>query len=59
MYKTFDFKCSCGKTERDKMVKNGEVVTCSCGKEMDKMISAPRIGGMANLGRSGSTKLPD
>lgn len=60
MYKTRDFKCpECLTEKKDEFVKDDEVITCACGTTMIKTICAPNVGGMDNLGRSGSTKLPD
>lgn len=50
---TFDYKCDCGKTKMNHIVKKyDDVVKCECGKEMKKGIAVPNIGGMDNLGRS-------
>ena len=49
----FDYKCSCGKTQDNKIVKSyKDVIICECQKEMVKLISAPSLGGMNNLGQS-------
>lgn len=51
----FDYICKCGKEKKDELVKkHDQVVTCECGKEMDKKISAPWVGGMDAYGRSGN-----
>ena len=57
-YKTNDYQCTCGAVKKDEMVKNDEVVTCDCGKEMTKCVSAPNLGGMDSQGSSGNGILP-
>lgn len=60
MLRCNDYKCpDCKALKKDEYTKKGDVVTCKCGSKMDKCVSAPNIGGMDNLGRSGSSKLPD
>lgn len=51
---TYDYKCQCAKeTKENYLILNSkEVVNCSCGKEMIKQVSAPRLGNMDKLGRS-------
>lgn len=49
----FDYKCSCGLTKENKLVKHyKEVVYCDCSKEMIKVISSANLCGMNSLGQS-------
>jgi putative FmdB family regulatory protein len=54
----YDFFCNCGECKLDEMVKDfKEVVTCdSCGKKMERAISAPKLAGFDKAGRSGMNK---
>ena len=47
--KTFDYKCKCGK-QVEKLVKDqNEVVTCECGKAMERQsVFSLRLNGFRN-----------
>lgn len=52
----FDYKCPCGKEVEKTVKKYDDKVFCSCekGLQMVKMVCAPALMGMDNLGRSGN-----
>lgn len=42
MFRLFDFKCyKCGNVEEHLVESNKEIVMCSCGEKMTKLLSAP------------------
>ena len=52
MGKIVDFKCQCGKEQKDSYVNDTDKEFCSCGKEMTRQVGASNIGGMDKWGRS-------
>jgi putative FmdB family regulatory protein len=55
----YDYTCSiCGEFKPDQLVKSSkEVVLCSCGKPMDRVLCAPQLMGFDKFGSS-KTKKP-
>lgn len=51
-----DYKCpKCGTEKLDELVRTGQEVKCpKCDTLMKRKISAPNLGGMDKLGRSGN-----
>ena len=52
MRKMQDFKCPCGKEVRESLVYDYERETCSCGKEMIRVVGSSNLGGFDKWGRS-------
>lgn len=54
----YQYKCECGRREEAflPMSECNKVISCECGRKMKKVITAPAIGGMDNLGRSRNTE---